>query len=285
MSTLESTKDALPTVDLHYEDTGGTGRPVVLIHGWPLSGAAWKGNVPALQAAGYRVVTFDRRGFGESEKPLTGYGYDDLADDVAGLIESLDLTDVTLVGFSMGGGEVARYIAKHGEGRLHSVVFAAAVPPYLLNTGDNPDGPLSKTLAAQMTAGLTANRESFFDDFMTQFFSAGDQLMVTEEQRQEALALTRQASKPAALEAMASFAFTDFRDDLEKVTVPALVIHGDSDGTVPFEGSGARTHEALAGSQLHLVKQGPHGINVSHESEFNEALIKFLGQDTAATVG
>jgi len=237
--------------------------------------------VPALQQAGYRVVTYDRRGFGESDKPLAGYSYDDLAGDLAGLIEELGLDDVTLVGFSMGGGEIARYIAKEGESRLRSVVFGSAVPPYLLQTGDNPDGPLTKALAMKMTAGLTANREKFFDDFMTQFFSAGDRLMVTEEQRQEALALTEQASKPAALETMASFAFTDFRDDLTHVTVPTLVIHGDSDGTVPFEGSGARTHAAILGSALHVVKEGPHGINVSHERGFNQALVEFLGQDTA----
>lgn len=282
MPTLDATPDGRPEVDLHYEDTGGEGRPVVLIHGWPLSGAAWKGNVPAIQQAGYRVISYDRRGFGESDKPLTGYTYDTLSDDLAGLIERLDLRDVTLVGFSMGGGEVARYVAREGEGRLHSVVFASAVPPYLHQTGDNPDGPLSTALATQMTAGLTANQEKFYDGFMTQFFTAGDELKVTEEQRQEAIALTERASKPAALQSMAAFAFTDFREVLPHVTVPTLVIHGDSDGTVPFQGSGARTHAAIAGSHLHVVKDGPHGINVSHEEEFNRVLVDFLGGGTPA---
>ena len=281
MPTIEAQSDARPEVTLHYEDTGGSGRPVVLIHGWPLSGASWKGNVPALQQAGYRVITYDRRGFGESDKPLTGYTYDTFSDDLAGLIDTLGLDDVSLVGFSMGGGEIARYIAREGESKLRSVVFASAVPPYLATTGDNPDGPLSKTEATKMTAGLTANREKFFDQFTTDFFSANGKLMVTEEQRQEALALEAQASKAAELQSMAAFGFTDFREDLTHVTVPTLVIHGDSDGTVPFEGSGARTHDAIPGSQLHVVKEGPHGINVSHESEFNQVVVDFLGQDTA----
>lgn len=281
MPIIEATSEARPEVSIHYEDTGGSGRPVVLIHGWPLSGASWKGNVPAFQQAGYRVITYDRRGFGQSEQPLTGYTYDHFADDLAGLIDTLGLDDVTLVGFSMGGGEIARYIAREGESKLRSVVFASAVPPYLATTGDNPDGPLSKMEATKMTAGLTANRDKFMDAFTTDFFSANGTLMVTEEQRQEALALESQASKPAELASMAAFAFTDFRADLTHVTVPALVIHGDADGTVPFEGSGARTHATLTGSQLHIVKDGPHGINVSHEAEFNQAVLDFLGQDTA----
>jgi non-heme chloroperoxidase len=263
---------------VHYEDTGGSGRPLVLIHGWPLSGKSWADNLPALTAAGYRVITYDRRGFGESDKPTLGYGYDNLADDLAALLDQLDLRDVTLVGFSMGGGEVARYIARHGQERLHSVVFAAAVTPYMMHGSNNPDGPLTKTEAAKMTAQLTANRDAFFDGFVTQFFSAGDRLCVSEQQRQQAIALCQQASKLAALEAMQSFGLTDFREDLEKVTVPALVIHGDSDGIVPFEGSGERTHKELVGSELVLIAGGPHGINVSHAGEFNQALITFLGR-------
>ncbi|MFD1714380.1 alpha/beta fold hydrolase [Amnibacterium flavum] len=264
--------------NLHVDDTGGSGRPVVLIHGWPLSGEAFKDAVPALVTAGYRAITYDRRGFGRSDKPLTGYGYDTLADDLAAVIDGLALTDVTLVGFSMGGGEVARYLAKHGSELIHSVVFASAVPPYLLTTPGNPDGPLSAGQAAQMAAGLTANREKFFDDFVTQFFSADDKVVVTEEQRQEALALTELASKEAALATMTSFGSTDFREDLEKVTVPTLVLHGDSDATVPFEGSGARTHAAIPNSELYLVAGGPHGVNVSHSHEWNRVLIQFLAR-------
>jgi pimeloyl-ACP methyl ester carboxylesterase len=263
---------------LHVDDTGGSGRAVVLIHGWPLSGESWSEQVPALQAAGYRVVTYDRRGFGRSDKPLTGYGYDSLTDDLHSLLVELDLHDVTLVGFSMGGGEVARYFSRFGADRLHSVVFASAVPPFLLKTPNNPDGPLEAGQAASMTAGLTANQDSFYDDFTTQFYSVDGVLKVSEAQRQVALALAKQSSKVAALEAMAAFASTDFREDLTKVNVPTLVGDGDGDGTVPFEGSGKRTHEAIPGSELVVIAGGPHGVNVSHADEFNRALLAFLAK-------
>ena len=264
--------------NLHVDDTGGSGRPVVLIHGWPLSGESWKAQVPALEAAGYRVVTYDRRGFGRSDKPHWGYTYDTLAEDLHTLIEELDLHDVTLVGFSMGGGEVARYFDSFGTDRLHSVVFASAVPPYLLHTPGNPDGPLSAAQAASMAANLIKDQDAFYDEFMTQFFSADGVLKVTEEQRQEALAMCKQADKKAALACMTAFGSTDFRDDLGKVSVPTLVLHGGSDATVPFEGSGKRTHEAIAGSDLHVIDGAPHGCNVSHPDEWNGALLQFLAK-------
>ena len=195
------------------------------------------------------------------------------------MIEVLDLNDVTLVGFSMGGGEVARFIGKYGEDRLHSVVFAASVTPMMFKTDDNPDGPLDKAHADKMAAGLSEDQDTFYDTFMKEFFSKdGDAvtMMVSEEQRQEALMLCKQADKTAALAAMQSFATTDFRQDLTKVTVPTLVIHGDADGTVPYEGSGRRTHAAVAQSELLAIEGGPHGINVSHTDEFNTALLAFL---------
>ena len=276
--TVNSQLLGLKELNVHVEDTGGEGRPVVLVHGWPLSGASWKEQVPALVDAGYRVITYDRRGFGESDKPLTGYDYDTFTDDLSGLLEALDVRDATLVGFSMGGGEVARYVAKYGEDRLRSVVFASAIPPKLMKTPDNPDGPLEASQAAQMTADLTKDEDAFYDGFMTQFFSAnGDRnVLISEEQRLEALTLCHQASKVAALQAMQAFGTTDFRDDLPLVTVPTLVIHGDSDGIVPFEGSGKRTHEAIPQSHLHVIAGGPHGVNVSHADEFNDELLKFL---------
>lgn len=264
------------SVRLHVEDSGGTGRPVVLIHGWPLSADAWKPQQQVLRDAGFRVIAYDRRGFGRSEKPADGYDYDTLADDLARLLEDLDLNDVTLVGFSMGGGEVARYISRHGEQRLHSVIFAAAVPPYLLRTDDNPEGPLPPDKAEKMRQGLEANREKFFDGFTRDFFSADGKLMVTEAQRQEALALCHQSDQRAALGCMQAFATTDFRSDLRKVRVPTLVLHGDSDATVPFEGSGQRTHEAIKGSQVVVLDGAPHGCNTSHTDDFNLALLNFL---------
>lgn len=178
----------------------------------------------------------------------------------------------------MGGGEVARYFTKYGAERLHSVVFASAVPPYLLKTSDNPDGPLEKSQAAEMTAQLTASEDAFYDDFTTQFYSVDGVLKVTEEQRQEAITLAKQSAKHAALASMAAFASTDFREDLAKVTAPALIIHGDGDATVPFEGSGARTHEALPGSELVVIAGAPHGVTVSHPDQWNAAVLDFLAK-------
>ena len=278
MTEITAHSGLFKDTSLHVDDTGGPGRPVVLIHGWPLSGESWQDQVPALQQAGYRVITYDRRGFGRSDKPLTGYDYDTLTEDLHTLLVELDVDDVTLVGFSMGGGEVARYFTRYGPERLHSVVFAAAVPPYLMKGSDNPEGPLEKSQATEMAAQLTANEEEFYDQFMTAFFSADGVLKVTEQQRQQALALCRQADKRAALGCMNAFGTTDFREDLPKVSVPTLVLHGDSDATVPFEGSGQRTHAAIAGSELHLIAGAPHGCNVSHAEEFNQALLSFLAR-------
>jgi non-heme chloroperoxidase len=262
---------------ISVRDSGGDdgARPVVLIHGWPLSGESWSEQVPALKDAGYRVVVYDRRGFGRSD-PGDSYDYDALSDDLDNILSDLDLHDVTLVGFSMGGGEVARYVSRHGQDRLHSVVFASAVPPFMLQSEDNPDGPLTKEFAEQLRSGLEEDRDAFFDDFMTHFFSAGDELKVTEEQRQHALALCKQSDQDAALGCMDAFGTTDFREDLQEITVATLVIHGDSDGTVPFEGSGQRTHAAIEGSELVVLEGAPHGCNVSHADQFNAALLEFL---------
>lgn len=266
----------LSSTAVHVDDTGGSGRPVVLIHGWPLSGESWDDQVPALTAAGLRVVRYDRRGFGRSDKTRSGYDYDTLADDLDKVLTELDLRDASLVGFSMGGGEVARYISRHGEERLRSVVFAAAVTPYMAQTEDNPDGPLTNDLAEEMTKGLTNDRDGFFDQFTMQFFSVDGVLQVTEEQRKQAVALCHQSDQKAALGCMEAFGTTDFRDDIPKVTVPTLVVHGDGDAVVPFEGSGARTHTAIPHSSLKVIEGAPHGFNVSHRDAFNEILTGFL---------
>jgi non-heme chloroperoxidase len=271
----DDTQQASKDPGLHVADSGGDGRPVVLIHGWPLSGESWSEQLAPLRDAGLRVVVYDRRGFGRSD-PGDGYDYDKLAGDLDNVLTDLDLQDVTLVGFSMGGGEVARYVTTYGEDRLHSLVFAAAVPPYLRTTDDNPDGPLDDDTAAGMKKGLQDDRDGFFDQFMTQFFTAGDDLKVSEEQRQQALALCRQSDEQAAVGCMEAFAGTDFRQDLAAISVPTLVIHGDADGIVPFEGSGKRTHESVEGSELHVIEGGPHGVNVSHAGEFNRVLLEFL---------
>jgi len=263
-------------VHLHIEDSGGSGRPIVLIHGWPLSAEAWKEQVGPLRDAGYRVIAYDRRGFGRSGKPASGYDYDTLTADTARILEDLDLREVTLVGFSMGGGEVARYVGRHGEDRLRSIVFASAVPPYMMKTDDNPDGPLTPDKAKAMEDALRADRDGFFDQFTKDFFSSDGELKVTETQRQDAIALCKQSDQIAALGCMEAFGTTDFRGDLKKVTVPTLVLHGGVDGIVPFEGSGLRTLEAIPGSRKSVIAGAPHGCNSSHPDEWNKALLAFL---------
>ena len=279
--TVNSQFLGLKDINVHVEDTGGTGRPVILIHGWPLSGKSWKNQISALTNAGFRVITYDRRGFGESDKPVMGYNYDTFAEDLSGLITELNLKNISLVGFSMGGGEVARYICNYGEELIQSVVFASSVTPLMMKSAYNPDGPLDETKAEKMSTDLTSDQNSFYDQFTKDFFSVnGDgNVLITDAERMEALALCKQADPHASQEAMQSFANTDFREDIKKVTVPTLVIHGDSDAIVPFAGSGQRTHTAIMHSELHVIKGGPHGINASHKEEFNTAIIAFLNKN------
>ncbi|MDQ3402467.1 MAG: alpha/beta hydrolase [Actinomycetota bacterium] len=263
-------------VELHFEDVG-TGRPVVLVHGWPLSGRSWENQVPALVEAGHRVITYDRRGFGQSSQPWGGYDYDTFAADLDALLRHLDLTDVALVGFSMGGGEVVRYIAKYGTSRVTRAVLAAAVPPYLYKSDDNPDGGLDDATIAEFESGVTGDRLAFIDGFVENFFAAGDKHdLVSEQQKRYARDIAAVASPKGTLDCVTAFGRTDFRDDVAKVTVPTLVIHGDSDAIVPFEVSGKRSHEAIEDSTLHVIKGGPHGVNASHAEEFNRVLIAFL---------
>jgi pimeloyl-ACP methyl ester carboxylesterase len=272
------TTSGSPATELYYQDIG-EGQPVVLVHGWPLSHRMWESQINALTEAGYRCVAYDRRGFGDSARPTGGYDYDTFASDLNDLMTQLDLRDVALAGFSMGGGEVARYVTNHGTDRIRSVVFASSVTPFMAHVPGNPDGPLPESQAAEMTAKLTADQESFYDDFTREFFSVDGVLKVSEEERQKALALCLQSNKDAALACLALFGHTDFRDDLTRIAelnVPALVLHGEGDATVPYEGSGKRTHESLPASRLHVVAGAPHGVNVSHAEEWNQALIEFL---------
>ncbi|KQU35904.1 MULTISPECIES: alpha/beta fold hydrolase [unclassified Rhodococcus (in: high G+C Gram-positive bacteria)] len=263
-------------IDLHYQDRG-EGAPVVLIHGWPLNERSWEPQIVALLDAGHRVVTYDRRGFGSSSQPESGYDYDTFAADLSVLLETLDLRDVTLVGFSMGGGEVVRYLAKYGSDRIAKAVLAGAVPPYLYKSEDNPDGGLDDETIAGFENGVEEDRNAFLDGFATNFFSANGELKVSEEDRQYAVDMAAEASTPAILGCIEAFARTDFREDMPKIDVPTLVIHGDADAIVPFEVSGKRSHEAIANSTLVLVEGGPHGFNTSHPDRFNQELLAFLG--------
>ena len=262
-------------IELYYEDHGA-GKPVVLIHGWPLSGRSWESQVPALIAAGHRVITYDRRGFGASSQPWNGYDYDTFTADLDALLKHLNLTGVTLVGFSMGGGEVARYVARYGTSRVARAVFASAIPPYLYKSAENPDGGLDDKTITGFEEGVKSDRMAFLDTFTKGFFSAGSKLTVSEPQREYARAIAAFASPKGTLDCIAAFGRTDFRDDLAQVTIPTLVIHGDSDAIVPFEVSGKRTAAAIPGAKLVVIKGGPHGVNASHPAEFNEALLGFL---------
>ena len=275
MSRLTVGSENSTPIELHYEDHGA-GKPVVLIHGWPLSGRSWENQVPALVDAGYRVVTYDRRGFGNSSQPWDGYDYDTFAADLDALLRHLDLNEVALVGFSMGGGEVARYIGSYGTERVAKAVLAAAVPPYLYKSDDNPEGGLDDETIAGFEAGVTGDRLAFLDDFTTGFFSAGDDLKVSESQRLYAKEIAAFASPKGTLDCITAFGRTDFRGDVAKMSVPTLVIHGDSDAIVPYEVSGKRSAELIEGARLVVIKDAPHGFNASHAEEFNQALLSFL---------
>jgi non-heme chloroperoxidase len=277
MSKLKVGTENNTPIELHYEDYG-SGKPVVLIHGWPLSGRSWENQVPALVQAGYRVITYDRRGFGSSSQPWGGYDYDTFAADLNTLIEHLDLREATLVGFSMGGGEVARYIGSYGTERIAKAVLASAVPPFLYKSADNPDGALDDAAIAGFLGGVKSDRIAFLDEFTTGFFTAGSELKVSESQRVYARDIAAFASPKGTADCITAFGHTDFRADVAKINVPTLIIHGDSDAIVPFEASGQRSHEAIAGSELVVIKNGPHGINASHPEQFNDALLAFLAR-------
>ncbi len=262
-------------VTLYYTDSGGTGRPVVLIHGWPLSGAAFDANAAVLVDAGYRVVTYDRRGFGRSDKPADGYDYDTLASDLNELVTELDLTDAVLLGFSMGGGEVVRYIATYGEGRLAGAVLSGSITPALAQTDDNPDGAMPPAAFEGLAEQCEADQPAFLNQFTTWFFSTAAGLTVSEEVRQEALAIASQASAVAAGACIRIWG-DDFRADCAKVSVPVLVLHGDGDQNVPLAASSARMATYVPQAKLVVLAGAPHGANVSHADEWNAALLEFL---------
>lgn len=262
-------------IELYYEDHG-EGRPVVLVHGWPLSGKSWEKQVTALLGAGQRVVTYDRRGFGESSKPTTGYEYDTLAADLHTLVEHLDLRDFALVGFSMGGGEVARYLGRYGSERVRAAGFVSAVPPYLVKADDNPDG-VDQEVFDGIKEGIAADRPAFLTGFLANFYNLdtflGDR--ISDEVVRLSWNIGSIASPVGTLELVTAWG-TDFRADLEKIDVPTLVVHGDADRIVPLAASGARTHELVKDSTLKVIDGAPHGLNWTHAAELNSALLDFL---------
>ena len=268
-------KENSNSIDLYYEDHG-TGKPIILIHGYPLSGASWEKQIPILLNAGFRVITYDRRGFGNSSKPTTGYNYDIFAEDLQKLVKHLGLHDFSLVGFSMGGGEIARYFGKHGSKGVKKVVFIGAVPPFLLKTQDNPEG-VDKSIFDGIQKAVASDRYAFFTEFFKNFFNT-DLLIGKRVSEQTVQACWNIA---AGASAIASYACVptwheDFRKDLSRVDVPTLIIHGDADRIVPLSASGALTAKLVKGAQLVVVKDGPHCIPWTHADEVNSALLDFL---------
>ncbi len=262
-------------VSLYFEDYG-QGQPVVLIHGWPLSHRMWEGQVNALTEAGYRCVAYDRRGFGDSDKPWDGYDYDALASDLDALLTTLDLRDVVLAGFSMGGGEVARYLGRYGSGRVSKAMLIAAVPPFLLKTADNPQG-VGQEVFDGMLEGVKEDRITFLDGFVKNFFNWDEaNKPISDDLLSYNKAIAWAASPRATQECIRAFGTTDFRADLQKITVPTLVIHGDADQIVPFEVSGERSAELISGSHLEVIKGAPHGLNVTHTEALNRLMLDFL---------
>ena len=269
-------KENSDDIELYYEDHG-SGQPVVLIHGYPLSGASWEKQVPALLNAGYRVVTYDRRGFGKSSQPTAGYDYDTFAADLHKLLTELKLRDFALVGFSMGGGEVARYIGKYGSKGLSKAVILSGVPPYLLKTADNPEG-VDAGVFAGIEKAVAADRYAFFTGFFQNFYNTDVFLgkRVSEQAVQASWNVGASASATGSLACVAAW-HEDFREDLARIDVPTLVMHGDADRILPITAAGLRTAKLIKGARLLVVKDGPHCVTWTHAEEVNAELLNFLG--------
>jgi non-heme chloroperoxidase len=277
-------KENSGNIDLYYEDHG-SGKPVVLIHGYPLSGASWEKQTAVLLAAGHRVITYDRRGFGKSSQPTTGYHYDTFAEDLHKILTHLELHDFALAGFSMGGGEVARYIGKYGSAGVRKAIFISSVPPFLLKTKDNPEG-VDGSVFEGIKKAVAADRYAFFTEFFKNFYNT-DQLLgkrVSEQAVQASWNVAAGASATASLACVPTW-HEDFRKDLARVDVPTLVMHGDADRILPIDASGNRTAKLIHGARLVVVKDGPHCITWTHAEQVNAELVKFLGEGTGQQAG
>jgi len=275
-------KENSGNIDLYYEDHGA-GKPVVLIHGYPLSGRAWERQIPVLLEAGYRVITYDRRGFGQSSQPSTGYDYDTFAADLHKLVTKLALRNFALVGHSMGGGEVARYLGKYGTKNVTNAVFVSGVPPFLLKTPDNPEG-VDGSVFAGIKKAVVADRPAFLAEFCAQFYNVdvlGGKL-VSDHAVRASWNISVAASPKAALDCVDTWG-TDFRNDVKRIDIPTLVIQGDADRIVPLPNSGKRLPALIKGSKLVVIEGGPHGIAWTHAEQVNHALMEFLGQEARSS--
>lgn len=262
-------------IEIYYEDHG-EGRPVVLIHGFPLSGRAWERQERALLAAGRRVITYDRRGFGRSSRPTTGYDYDTFAADLDKLLTELDLTDTDLAGHSMGGGEIARYLGTYGSARIRKAVIVSGVPPYLLKTPETPDG-VPQEVFDEIAAALTADRFGYFTEWNKNFFNLDETLgkRISAEAVQDAWNTAASASPTGTIACVATW-ITDFRADLPKIDIPVLVLHGTADRILPIAATGARTHELIKGAEYVPIEGADHGLCWTYAEEVNAELLRFL---------
>jgi len=270
-----NSKENSNNIELYYEDYG-RGQPIILIHGWPLSHRMWDTQVEALVNAGFRVICYDRRGFGQSSKPFSGYNYDVLSSDLSDLINQLELENVILAGFSMGGGEVARYIGRYGTKRIDKAILISAVTPYLKETDDNKNA-VDASVFEGMKSGIEKDRADFFDGFGKNFVNYDklkDKVSLAQIHLNWNIAM--QASRKATLDCVDAFGLTDFREDLKTFDIPTLIIHGDDDNVVPYEVSGKKAFEMIDNSELALIKNGPHGLSFTHAEELNASILKFL---------
>ncbi|MEW2321925.1 alpha/beta hydrolase [Streptomyces griseoincarnatus] len=264
-------------IELYYEDHG-SGQPVVLIHGYPLDGHSWEKQSAALLAAGYRVITYDRRGFGQSGQPTTGYDYDTFAADLNTVMETLDLRDAVLVGFSMGTGEVGRYLGTYGSERVAKAAFLASLEPYLLKTDDNPTG-VDGSVFEGIEKAVTADRYAYFTAFYQDFYNLDENLgtRISEEALRNSWNVAAGSSAYASIAAVATWT-TDFRADVAKIDVPALILHGTADRILPIEATGEPFHRALPQAEYVVVEGAPHGLLWTHAQEVTDALLAFLAK-------
>ncbi len=262
-------------IELYYEDHG-SGSPVVLIHGFPLSGRAWERQERALIAQGRRVISYDRRGFGKSGRPASGYDYDTFAGDLDQLVKALDLRGFDIAGHSMGGGEIARYLGKFGAERVRKAAIVSGIPPYLLKTAQTPTG-VPQEVFDQIAGALTADRFAFFTEWNKNFFNLGDYLgtRISAEVVQDAWNTAVSASPAGTIACVATW-HTDFRADLRKIDIPVLVLHGTEDRILPLEACGPRTHELIRGSEYVAIEGAPHGLCWTHADEVNAELLRFF---------
>lgn len=280
MSYVDVGKENSTSIHLYYEDHG-SGQPIVLIHGYPLSSASWEKQIPALLDAGYRVISYDRRGFGKSSQPASGYNYDTFAEDLHKLVTHLKLRDFVLVGFSMGGGEVARYIGKYGSKGVSRAVIIGGIPPYLLKTGDNPEG-VDGAVFEGIQKAVASDRYAFFTGFFKDFYNTDVHLgkRVSEDAVRASWNVACISSALASVACVPTW-HEDFRKDVDKIEVPTLVIHGDSDRIVPLTAAGQRTAKLVNGAELVVIKNGPHNVAWTHAEEVNAALLQFLAKPSA----